>query len=90
MGLPTKEKDMAFKLLKTMGVKAPNIPTNKVQIVAKIIKALGRGIDKARGTGEDMGYRNPKSRLRPVGFMLCAYLPERYKNPIGSMRKSWE
>ena len=56
MGLPTKEKDMAFKLLKTMGVKAPSIPTNKVQIAAKIIKALGRGIDKARGAGEDMGY----------------------------------
>jgi len=28
----------------------------KYQMVAKIIKALGRGIDKARGTGEDMGY----------------------------------
>ena len=56
MGLPTKEKDMAFKLLKTMGVKVPSIPTNKVQIAAKIINALGRGIDKARGTGEDMGY----------------------------------
>ena len=47
---------MAFKLLKTMGVKAPSIPTNKVQIAAKIIKALGKGIDKARGAGEDMGY----------------------------------
>ena len=56
MGLPTKEKGMAFKLLKTMGVKAPSIPTNKVQMVAKIIKALGKGIDKAKGTGDDMGY----------------------------------
>ena len=56
MGLPTKEKDMAFKLLKTMGVKAPSIPTNKVQMAAKIIKARGRSIDKARGAGEDMGY----------------------------------
>jgi hypothetical protein len=39
---------MAFKLLKTMGVKAPSIPINKVQIAAKIIKALGRGINMAR------------------------------------------
>ncbi|WP_421806879.1 hypothetical protein [Flagellimonas sp.] len=72
-----------------MIVIVPNIPTNKVQMAAKIIKALGRGIDKARGTGEDMGYRKRKSRLCPFGFLLHAYLPERYKNPIGSMRKSW-
>ena len=56
MGLPTKEKVMAFKLLKTMGVKAPSIPTNRVQMAAKIIKALGKAVDRARGTGEDMGY----------------------------------
>ena len=56
MGLPTKEKDMAFKLLKTMGVKAPSIPTNKVQMATKIIRALGRGIDRTRGTDEEMGY----------------------------------
>ncbi|MEE1963851.1 DUF5712 family protein [Allomuricauda taeanensis] len=49
MGLPTKEKHIAFKLLKTMGVKAPNIPTNKVQMAAKIIKAHGKGINKSRG-----------------------------------------
>jgi hypothetical protein len=36
-----------------------------------------------------MGYWNPKSRLRPTGFLLYAYLPEHYKNPIESMRKSW-
>ncbi|WP_158657133.1 hypothetical protein [Maribacter cobaltidurans] len=47
---------MAFKLLKTMGVKAPSIPTNKLQVAAKIIKSLGSASIRPRGTGEDMGY----------------------------------
>jgi hypothetical protein len=58
-------------------------------MAAKIIKAFGIGINKARGTGEDMGTEIQKSRLRPVVLLLHAYLSGRYKNPIGSMRKSW-
>jgi hypothetical protein len=34
--------------------------------------------------------RNPTGSLRPIGFLLHAYLPEHYKNPIGSMRKKLE
>jgi len=30
--LPTKERDVAFKLLKRTGVKIPNVPVNQHQI----------------------------------------------------------
>ena len=55
VGLPTREKDVAFKLLKSTGVKIPNIPTNHHQVAMKIIKGLQKGIGKALRSGE-IGY----------------------------------
>ena len=55
VGLPTKEKDVAFKLLRSTGVKIPNIPTNHHQVAMKIIKGLQKGIGKALRSGE-IGY----------------------------------
>lgn len=55
IGLPTREKDVAFKLLKSTGVKIPNIPTNHYQVAMKIIKGLQKGIGKALRSGE-IGY----------------------------------
>ncbi len=55
VGLPTGEKDVAFKLLRSTGVKIPNIPTNHHQVAMKIIKKLQNGIGKALRFGE-IGY----------------------------------
>ena len=52
VGLPTKEKDVAFKLLKSTGARLSNIPTNHHQVAKKIIKGLQRGIGKALRSGE--------------------------------------
>lgn len=57
VGLPTREKDVAFKLLRSTGVKIPNIPVNQHQVAMKIIKSLQKGIGKALKSGEiGMGY----------------------------------
>lgn len=57
VGLPSQEKDVAFKLLKSTGVKIPNIPVNQHQVAMKIIKGLQKGIGKAVRAGEiDIGY----------------------------------
>ncbi len=53
--LPTREKDVAFKLLKSTGVKIPNIPTNHHQVAMKIIKGLQKGIGQAARSGK-IGY----------------------------------
>ncbi len=53
--LPTREKDVAFKLLRNTGVKIPNIPVNHHQVAMKIIKGLQKGIGKAMSSGE-IGY----------------------------------
>ena len=55
IGLPTREKDVAFKLLRSAGMKIPNIPINQHQLAMKIIKRLQRGIGKALRSGE-IGY----------------------------------
>lgn len=56
MGLPTKEKDIALRLLQGTGIKVPSIPTNKVQVAMKIVKALKKGVGQARDTGMEIGY----------------------------------
>ena len=57
MGLPTKEKDVAFELLKGTGIKIPNIPVNQHQLAMKIIKRLQKGIGRATGSSEiDIGF----------------------------------
>ena len=56
IGLPTKEKDVALKLLKGTGIKIPSIPTNKVQMAMKIVEGLKKGVGHARDTGMDIGY----------------------------------
>ena len=55
MGLPTREKDVAFKLLRSTGIKIPNISINQHQMAMNIIKRLQRGVGKALGSGE-IGY----------------------------------
>jgi len=57
VGLPTREKDVAFKLLKSTGIKIPNIPFNQHQLAMKIIKSLQKGIGRAVRSGEiDIGF----------------------------------
>ncbi|MEE1962029.1 MobB family relaxase [Allomuricauda taeanensis] len=51
LGLPTNEKTLALKLLGKSGVHLPQIPTNKVQLALKTIKALKRGVDVAIKSG---------------------------------------
>jgi hypothetical protein len=55
IGLPTREKDLAFRLLKITGAKIPNILINQHQVAMKIIKGLQKGIGKALRSGE-IGY----------------------------------
>lgn len=52
IGLPTREKDVAFKLLRSTGIKIPNIPVNQHQVAMKIIKSLQKGIGKATRSSE--------------------------------------
>ncbi|MBU3024079.1 MobB family relaxase [Zobellia galactanivorans] len=57
IGLPTREKDVAFKLLRSNGMKIPNIPVNQHQVAMKIIKGLQKGIGKATRSSEiDIGF----------------------------------
>ena len=56
LGLPTKEKDIALRLLQGTGIKVPTIPTNKVQMALKIVKALKKGVGQARDTRMEIGY----------------------------------
>ena len=57
IGLPTSQKDVAFKLLRSTGMKIPNIPVNQHQIAMKIIKGLQKGIGEGvRSSGIDIGY----------------------------------
>ncbi|WP_117884181.1 MobB family relaxase [Aureibaculum luteum] len=51
VGLPTNEKQMAFKLLHKAGVNIPNIPTNKVQLAYKAFMKLKNGVGKAINSG---------------------------------------
>ncbi len=51
VGLPTSEKQMAFKLLHTAGIHIPNIPTNKVQLAYKAFMKLKKGVGKAINSG---------------------------------------
>lgn len=48
MGLPTNQRAIAFKLLNNTGMNTAmmNIPTNKVQLVLKVIKQLKRVLNK--------------------------------------------
>mgnify|MGYP006394240549 CR=1 FL=1 len=55
LGLQTKEKDIALKLLQSTGIKVPTIPTNKVQMAMKIVNAIKKGIGQARDTGMEIG-----------------------------------
>ncbi len=46
-GLPTTEKQAAFKMLFKAGVHVPTIPTNKVQLAYKALMKLKRGVETA-------------------------------------------
>ncbi|MCL6296587.1 MobB family relaxase [Jejuia spongiicola] len=50
-GLPTTEKQVAFKLLRKSRVQIPSIPTNKAQLAFKAFMKLKRGIEKSLGSG---------------------------------------
>ena len=57
VGLPIREKDVAFKLLKSTGMRIPNVPMNQHQLAMKIIKRLQKGIGKAiRSSDIDIGF----------------------------------
>lgn len=51
IGLPTSEKQVAFKLLHKAGVNIPTIPTNKVQLAFKAFMKLKKGVEKAMNSG---------------------------------------
>lgn len=55
-GLPTTEKQVAFKLLHKSGVHIPNIPTNKAQLAFKAFMKLKRGIEKAVNSGIEISF----------------------------------
>ncbi|RDY57842.1 MobB family relaxase [Flagellimonas nanhaiensis] len=50
-GLPTTEKQAAFKMLFKSGVNVPTIPTNKVQLAYKALMKLKRGVETAINSG---------------------------------------
>lgn len=50
-GLPSTEKQVAFKLLHKAGVHIPTVPTNKVQVAFKVFMKLKRGVEKAINSG---------------------------------------
>ncbi len=50
-GLPTTEKQVAFKMLFKAGVNVPTIPTNKVQLAYKALMKLKRGVETAINSG---------------------------------------
>ncbi|PHN94035.1 mobilization protein [Maribacter sp. 6B07] len=51
LGLPTSEKEVAFKILGKAGVPLNSFPSNKVQLALKTIKYLKRGVDVALKSG---------------------------------------
>ncbi|NVN18756.1 hypothetical protein GUA46_10415 [Muricauda sp. HICW] len=64
-------EDYAKSFHRNQEVKAPSIPTNKVQMAAKIIKALGRGIYKARG--QEAQVRTWGTEIQQVGCILSCF-----------------
>ena len=50
-GLPSSERQVAFKLLHKAGVHIPSIPTNTVQLAFKAFMKLKRGVEKAMNSG---------------------------------------
>ncbi|MEP5239428.1 MAG: MobB family relaxase [Flavobacteriaceae bacterium] len=50
-GLPTTEKQTAFKLLFNAGIKVPNIPVNKTQLAFKALMKLKQGVETAITSG---------------------------------------
>ncbi|MEM8999750.1 MAG: MobB family relaxase [Bacteroidota bacterium] len=57
LGLPTKERDVAFRLLKETGLKIPKIPTNAYQLAFKVIRSLEKSVGRAVSTDDsEMGY----------------------------------
>lgn len=57
VGLPSREKDVAFKLFKSTGVTIPNIPVNQYQLAMKIVKDLQKGIGwEIRSFEIDIGF----------------------------------
>ncbi|MET2985621.1 MobB family relaxase [Aureibaculum conchae] len=51
VGLPSNEKQMAFRLLYKSGANIPNIPTNKVQLAFKAFIKLKKGVGKMINSG---------------------------------------
>jgi hypothetical protein len=51
LGLPAREKAIAFKMLAKSGVPIASIPTNQVQLALKTIRYLKRGVDIAIKSG---------------------------------------
>ncbi len=51
LGLPTSEKALAFRMMRTAGIPILNIPTNKVQLALKTIQNLKRGVGIAIRSG---------------------------------------
>ncbi|WP_176620429.1 DUF5712 family protein [Flagellimonas chongwuensis] len=64
-------EDYAKSFHRNQEVKAPSIPTNKVQMAAKIIKALGRGINKARG--QEAQERTWVTEIQKVGCAIPVF-----------------
>ncbi|UOY05730.1 DUF5712 family protein [Muricauda sp. SCSIO 64092] len=50
-GLPTTEKQVAFKMLFKAGINVPTIPTNKVQLAYKALMKFKRGVETAISSG---------------------------------------
>lgn len=50
-GLPTSEKQAAFKVLFKSGIKVPTIPTNKAQLAYKALMKLKRGVETTMNSG---------------------------------------
>lgn len=51
VGLPTTEKQVAYKMLFKAGVNVPVIPVNKAQLAYKALMKIKRGIEKAMSSG---------------------------------------
>ncbi len=47
IGLPTNERDIAFKLMRESRIQLPNVPVNQVQLALKIYRKLQRGMKVA-------------------------------------------
>ena len=51
IGLPTSQRQTAFKLLHKSGMHIPTIPTNNVQLAFKAFMKLKKGVEKAISSG---------------------------------------